>query len=72
MKLLRDKNALMLTYMQNEEQDIYCYRVYIMDGMFAMNLYSVSHFRMADQSLRIEKNTEPSKSISCLEMYLMV
>lgn len=48
MKLLREKNALLLTYMKNKQNEIFCYRVYITDGKIAMNLYSASHFRMAD------------------------
>jgi len=47
MKLLRDKNALLITYIK-DSKDILCYRIYILDGKFAMNLYSASHFRMAD------------------------
>ena len=47
MKLLREKNALLLTYIKSEDQ-VLCYRVYILDGAFAMNLYSASHFRMAE------------------------
>ncbi|QUW23291.1 hypothetical protein JSQ81_07080 [Sporosarcina sp. Marseille-Q4063] len=47
MKLLREKNALLLTYIKSEDQ-VFCYRVYILDGTLAMNLYSASHFRMAD------------------------
>ncbi len=64
MKLLRDQNALMLTYMQNEKQETYCYRVYIVDGTFAMNLYSVSHFRMADHA-------EQKKILSQANRYLV-
>lgn len=48
MKLLREKNALMLTYMHDKEQNILCYRIYMSDGIIAMNLYSASHFRLVD------------------------
>lgn len=48
MKLLRDKNAIMLTYIQDQQQNILCYRIYITDGDVAMNLYSASHYRMIE------------------------
>lgn len=48
MKLLREQKGLMLSYIQNDQKDIICYRVYITDGNIAMNLYSASHFRMTD------------------------
>lgn len=48
MKLLREKKGLMLSYIQNDEGNITCYRVYVTDGNIAMNLYSASHFRMTD------------------------
>jgi len=48
MKLLREKQALILTYMQNTKKDILCYRIYLTDGIIAMNLYSASHFRMVE------------------------
>ena len=48
MRLLEKQNALILTYIRNEKKEIICYRVYIIDENVAMNLYSVSHFRMAD------------------------
>lgn len=50
MKLLREKNGLMLTYMKDQQNQIYCYRVYIIDGELAMNLYSATHFRMVEPS----------------------
>ena len=48
MKLLREKQALVLTYMQDKEENVLCYRIYLTDGIIAMNLYSASHFRMVD------------------------
>ena len=48
MKLLREQNALTIAYMKDKQNRVFCYRVYITDGEFAMNLYSASHFRMAD------------------------
>ncbi|WP_318616817.1 hypothetical protein [Sporosarcina sp. YIM B06819] len=48
MKLLREKNAIMLTYMQDKQKNILCYRIYITDGDVVMNLYSASHYRMSE------------------------
>ncbi|WP_252503970.1 hypothetical protein [Sporosarcina sp. Marseille-Q4943] len=48
MKLLREQNALMLTYMQDKDKNILCYRIYMTDGIVALNLYSASHFRIVD------------------------
>lgn len=48
MKLLREQNALMLTYMQDKDKSILCYRIYMTDGIVALNLYSASHFRILD------------------------
>lgn len=48
MKLLREKNRLLLTYLQDKKKNVFCARVYIVDGEFAMNLYSASQFRMVD------------------------
>ena len=48
MKLLREKNGLTLTYIKNQQNEVYCYRVYITDGELAMNLYSATHFRMVE------------------------
>ena len=49
MRLLRDQNALLITYIKDDE-DILCYRIYIIDDNVAMNLYSASLFRMAESS----------------------
>lgn len=49
MKLLRDQNALLITYIKQDEE-ILCYRIYIIDDNVAMNLYSASLFRMAESS----------------------
>ena len=49
MKLLREKNALLLTYITKIKRRMFsATRVYIVDGEFAMNLYSASQFRMVD------------------------
>lgn len=48
MMLLSEKKALMLTYIKDKEDEIYCYRIYITNGNVAMNLYSASHFRMVE------------------------
>lgn len=50
MELLRQQGALKLTYMTNDQEEPLCYRVYIVDKPIAMNLYSASHFRMAETS----------------------
>lgn len=52
MKLLRDKKALVFTYMQDKHQDILCYRIYITDGIVVMNMYSASHYRLMDSTVR--------------------
>ncbi|MFB5088603.1 hypothetical protein PGC35_15580 [Psychrobacillus sp. PGGUH221] len=49
MKLLRDQNALLITYIKQDEE-ILCYRIYIIDDNVAMNLYSASLFRMAESA----------------------
>ncbi|WP_210471188.1 hypothetical protein [Sporosarcina sp. 6E9] len=64
MKLLREKNALLLTYMKDKDEGVFCYRVYILDGTFTMNLYSASHFRMAD-------SPELKKMLSQANRYLV-
>ncbi len=55
MKLLREQNALMITYLQDSDGETLCYRVYITDGHLVNNLYSASHFRLKDD--------QPSKKI---------
>lgn len=52
LKLLRDKNAIMLAYMCDKQQDILCYRIYITDGDVVMSLYSASHYRMIEEGDR--------------------
>ena len=47
MGMLRDRDGLIITYMRNKLKEIICYRVYIIDEMVVMNLYSASHFRTA-------------------------
>jgi len=64
MKLLREKNALILTYIQGEGDAIYCYRVYIADNDIVMNLYSASHFRMVE-------NTELKRTLGFANRFLI-
>ncbi|MGE6515250.1 hypothetical protein [Lysinibacillus sphaericus] len=40
LKLLREKGALVYTKLQNNEGDALCYRIYIVDGDMALNLYT--------------------------------
>lgn len=51
MKLVREKNALVLTYLKDSSGGILCYRVYITDGHLTNNIYSASHFRLMDDNL---------------------
>lgn len=48
MKLLRDQDALVLTNMKNQQGELLCARIYIVDQEFVMNLYSASHYRMSE------------------------
>lgn len=48
MKLLREKDALVITYLQAKDGSTLGYRVYIMDGFLTNNIYSASHFRLMD------------------------
>lgn len=44
MKKLMEKNALVFTYVTDQtHQQLYCYRIYVSDGEFAMTLYSASN-----------------------------
>ena len=40
LQLLREKGALVYTKLQNNEGDELCYRIYIVDGDMALNLYT--------------------------------
>lgn len=48
MKLLRQQNALVLTYLKDLNGNSLCYRAYVTDGHITNNLYSASHFRLKD------------------------
>ncbi|MCA1031102.1 hypothetical protein LCL95_08715 [Bacillus timonensis] len=50
LKLLRDQNSLILTYIVNNEKLILGYHVYVGDGKKAMLLYSCSHYRMSEEN----------------------
>ncbi len=52
LKLLRNQNHLLVTTVANENQEILCYRVYAVDGIRAMPLYSVSHYRLEADNAR--------------------
>ncbi|MBK3494251.1 hypothetical protein JFL43_05145 [Viridibacillus sp. YIM B01967] len=64
MKMLKDKNSLIITKLMNEVNEILCYRVYITDGEIAASLYSASHFRM-------KENAEEKRLISVANRYLI-
>ncbi|RFU64879.1 GNAT family protein [Peribacillus glennii] len=64
MKLLSNRNALVLTTIQEVQKEPLCYRVYVTDGSTVMNLYTASHYRMAD-------NSEMKKLISQANRYLV-
>lgn len=51
MKLLRKKNALILTCLEDLNGDTLCYRVYVTDGELANNIYSATHFRLMDDQV---------------------
>ena len=50
MSLLKDKDALVIIKLMNEQKEVLCYRVYITDGERAFSLYSASHFRMKEKA----------------------
>lgn len=50
MNKLKDKNALVITKVLNEANEVLCYRVYISDDNIAFCLYSASHFRMKEKT----------------------
>ncbi|MGE7918968.1 hypothetical protein ACQKM9_08455 [Viridibacillus sp. NPDC093762] len=64
MNILKDKNALVITKVLNEEKEVLCYRVYISDGNIAFCLYSASHFRMKEK-------TEEKRLLSEANRYLI-
>ncbi|MFE6169865.1 hypothetical protein ACQKND_05120 [Viridibacillus arvi] len=64
MNMLKDKNALVITKILNEENKVLCYRVYISDGNIAFCLYSASHFRM-------KENSEEKRLLSEANRYLI-
>lgn len=48
LQLLRDQNALIVTKISDNQNKIFCYRVYMTDQIRALTLYSASHFRKND------------------------
>lgn len=48
LQLLRDKNALIVTKILDDQDDVFCYRLYLTDNIRALTLYSTSHFRKSD------------------------
>lgn len=50
LKLLRDQNALIVTKILGNQNEIFGYRVYLTDCIRSLNLYSASHFRIGDLS----------------------
>lgn len=45
LQLLRDQNALIVTKILDNQNKLFCYRVYLTDQIRALTLYSASHFR---------------------------
>ncbi|ETT85283.1 MULTISPECIES: hypothetical protein [unclassified Viridibacillus] len=64
MNKLKDKNALVITKVLNEANEVLCYRVYISDDNIAFCLYSASHFRMKEK-------TEEKRLLSEANRYLI-
>ncbi|PAQ16062.1 hypothetical protein CD798_03215 [Bacillaceae bacterium SAOS 7] len=52
MQLLRNKHHLLLTKIEDENNQTLCFRVYVIDGQRASSLYSASHFRLIDDKPR--------------------
>ncbi|QQZ07860.1 hypothetical protein [Heyndrickxia vini] len=50
LKLLRDQNALIITKIENIDQQPLCYRVYVVNGKRSMPFYSASHYRLTNDS----------------------
>jgi lipid II:glycine glycyltransferase (peptidoglycan interpeptide bridge formation enzyme) len=48
LQLLRDKNALIVSKILDDQNEVFCYRVYLTDYIRALSLYSASHFRKND------------------------
>jgi lipid II:glycine glycyltransferase (peptidoglycan interpeptide bridge formation enzyme) len=48
LQLLRDQNALIVTKILDNQNKLFCYRVYLTDQIRALTLYSASHFRKND------------------------
>ena len=48
LQLLRDQNALIVTKISDNQNRIFCYRIYLSDCIRALTLYSASHFRVSD------------------------
>ena len=52
MRLLRNSGNLLMTTILDDNQNILCYRVYIVDGKKATALYSASHYRIGENQQR--------------------
>ena len=48
LQLLRDQNALIVTKILNNQNEVFGYRVYVTDSIRSLNFYAVSHFRQND------------------------
>ena len=48
LQLLRDQNALIVTKILDNQNEIFGYRIYLTDRIRSLNFYSVSHFRKND------------------------
>ncbi|KQL33393.1 hypothetical protein [Psychrobacillus sp. FJAT-21963] len=64
MSKLKDKNALVITQLLNEENEVLCYRVYISDGDTVFSLYSASYFRLKEKK-------EEKRLLSVASRYLL-
>ncbi|TQR17343.1 hypothetical protein [Psychrobacillus vulpis] len=64
MSKLKDKNALIITQLLNEENEVLCYRLYISDGDTVFSLYSASHFRLKEKA-------EEKRVLSIANRYLL-
>lgn len=62
MRKLAQKNALAFTYMGDEEnKNVYCYRIYVTDGDFAMTLYSASNHNVNTSSEEKRQMSEANR-----------
>ncbi|MDF2065057.1 hypothetical protein [Bacillus sp. Cr_A10] len=64
MNLLIKQNALIITRIVSDRNDVLCYRVYLTDGETALSLYSASHFRL-------KESKEEKRLLSKASRYLL-